>query len=71
MLDFCVSLLLIHVLVIANISGIPTLWQWWVLKVSTTAAQLIGTRFIVSQLVAPLKPAESLLNPIERLSHVV
>lgn len=71
MLDFCASLLIVHVLIIANISGIPTVWQWWVLKVATTAVQMVGTRFIVSQLVQPLRNTNPLFSPIQRLSHAV
>ena len=54
MLDYCVSLTLIHLVLISKVSGIPLVWQWWVIKLSVLVLQLLGTRFIVSQLVLPL-----------------
>lgn len=71
MIDFCLSIALINVLLITRVSGIPLSWQWWVLKAGGVVLQLLGTRFIVSQLVAPLSVPSVGGAYHDRMSHIV
>lgn len=71
-LDFCATLSIIHLILICQITGIPTSWQWWVLKLSTFTAQALASRFFLSQLVLPIRRLSIARPPgMQRMSHIV
>jgi hypothetical protein len=71
-LDFCATLTLFHLVLVLNTSGIPTCWQWWVLKLSSFLAQALASRFLLSQLIIPIRRLPLPRPPgVGRITHTV
>jgi hypothetical protein len=70
-LDYCITLSLLHAVVVLKTSGIPLSWQWWIVWITTLLIQLIGSRFIISRYVMALSRSSQEPSPRARLSHIV